>query len=74
MGFDVRSVYNAKGALSILDEFIPQVALIDIGLPDVNGCELARRLRELPALKGITLIAQSGLGRDADREAARSGI
>jgi PAS domain S-box-containing protein len=71
MGFDVRSVYNAKSALSILDEFTPQVALIDIGLPDLNGCELARRLRELPALKGITLIAQSGWGRDADREAAR---
>ena len=43
MGFDVRSVYTAKSALSILDEFTPQVALIDIGLPDLNGCELARR-------------------------------
>ncbi len=71
MGFDVRSVYTAKSALSILDEFTPQVALIDIGLPDLNGCELARRLRQLPELKGITLIAQSGWGRDVDREAAR---
>ena len=71
MGFDVRSVYTAKSALSILDEFTPQLALIDIGLPDLNGCELARRLRELPELKGITLIAQSGWGRETDREAAR---
>ena len=71
MGFDVRSAYTAKSALSILDEFTPQVALIDIGLPDLNGFELARRLRTLPELKGITLIAQSGWGRDADREAAR---
>jgi len=71
MGFDARSVYDAKSALSILDEFTPQVALIDIGLPDINGYELARRLRGLPELKGMTLIAQTGWGRDEDREEAR---
>jgi len=71
MGFDARSVYDAKSALAILDEFLPQVALIDIGLPDINGYELARRLRGLTQLKGITLIAQTGWGRDTDREEAR---
>ena len=71
LGFDARSVYDAKSALAILDEFTPQVALIDIGLPDINGYELARRLRGLTQLKGITLIAQTGWGRDTDREESR---
>ena len=71
LGFDARSVYDAKSALAILDEFTPQVALIDIGLPDINGYELARRLRGLTQLKGITLIAQTGWGRDTDREESK---
>ncbi len=70
-GFDARSVYDARSALALLEEFTPQVALIDIGLPDINGYELARRLRGLTQLKGITLIAQTGWGRDTDREEAR---
>ena len=70
-GFDAQVVYDATSALNLVSEFIPQVALIDIGLPDMTGYELAQRFRELPQLDGITLIAQTGWGRNEDRERAK---
>ena len=69
-GFDAQIVYDATSALRLVSEFTPQVALIDIGLPDMTGYELARRLRALPQLEGTTLIAQTGWGRSEDREKA----
>ncbi len=50
--------------------FEPDVCLLDIGLPDFDGNELARRLRRLPQATGATLIAMTGYGRQQDREAA----
>ena len=47
------------------------MALVDIGLPGLNGYDLARRLLALPQARGITLIAQTGWGRDEDRELSR---
>ena len=71
MGYQVRTACDASTALSMIAEFVPQVALIDIGLPGLNGYELARRLRDLPQLRDITLIAQTGWGTEDDREQAR---
>jgi len=71
MGYQVRTASDASTALSMIAEFVPQVALIDIGLPGLNGYELARRLRDLPQLRDITLIAQTGWGTEDDREQAR---
>jgi PAS domain S-box-containing protein len=68
LGYQVRTAYDGARALDVIAAFLPQVALIDIGLPGMNGYELASRLRELPQLNGITLIAQTGWGRDEDRE------
>ena len=68
MGYQVRTAYDGARALDVISAFLPQVALIDIGLPGMNGYDLASRLRELPQLNGITLIAQTGWGRDEDRE------
>jgi CheY-like chemotaxis protein len=50
--------------------FVPDVCLLDIGLPDFDGNELARRLRRLPQATGATLVAMTGYGRQQDRDAA----
>ena len=71
MGYQVRTASDGASALSMMAEFVPQVALIDIGLPGLNGYELARRLRGLPQLRDITLIAQTGWGTDDARAQAR---
>jgi len=67
----VRIAHDGSGALAALQEFLPDVALIDIGLPEINRYEVARRIRALPQFKDILLIAQTGWGRDTDRERAR---
>ncbi|MFK3737911.1 hybrid sensor histidine kinase/response regulator [Massilia sp. TN1-12] len=48
----------------------PEACILDIGLPDMDGNELARRLRALPGMAGVLLIALTGYGRPQDREAA----
>jgi two-component system CheB/CheR fusion protein len=71
MGHRVRVALNGETALQAAAEFNPEVALIDIGLPGMNGYELARRLREQPRLKNMLLIAQTGWGREEDRQSSR---
>jgi CheY-like chemotaxis protein len=71
IGFDVRTANHGAGAIAVAREFCPEVGLIDIGLPDMSGYEVALRLRELPELKNIVLIAQTGWGRDEDRAQSR---
>jgi len=68
MGFQVRTAHDGARALDVIAAFVPQVALIDIGLPGMSGYDLAGRLRELPQLNGVILIAQTGWGREEDRE------
>jgi PAS domain S-box-containing protein len=69
-GCDVKTASTAARALDMLPGFAPAVALLDIGLPDMNGYELARRVRELPLGAGIKLIATTGWGQQKDRERA----
>ncbi|HEX7230712.1 MAG TPA: PAS domain S-box protein, partial [Candidatus Binatia bacterium] len=71
MGHEVRVAYDAAGAIRVMEEFLPDFALIDIGLPGVNGYDLARQLRDRPQFRNVTLIAQTGWGRDEDRNQAR---
>jgi PAS domain S-box-containing protein len=71
MGHDVRVAYDGTSAMKLMVNFIPDVALIDIGLPGINGYELARWLREQPQFRNAILIAQTGWGRDQDLEQAR---
>ncbi|MGH7825080.1 MAG: response regulator [Candidatus Binatia bacterium] len=71
MGHDVRLAYDGPGALELSATFVPDVALIDVGLPGMNGYEVARRIRERPELRHIVLIAQTGWAREEDRENSR---
>lgn len=69
-GCETRMAHTAASALELATEFAPNVALLDIGLPDYNGYELARRLRALPSGLAVTLIAATGWGQDKDRTLA----
>jgi CheY-like chemotaxis protein len=57
-------------ALRAAEEFSPELALLDIGLPVMDGYELAERLRGLPGLGGLRLIALTGYGQESDRHKA----
>jgi CheY-like chemotaxis protein len=69
-GHHVEVAYSAGDALELAKTMIPEVCLLDIGLPDFDGNELARRLRLLPQTSGATLVAMTGYGRQQDRDAS----
>lgn len=70
-GYDTRVAHDALRALEIAAVFAPRIAFIDIGLPVMDGYELAERLRAMPALNDIRLIALTGYGQESDRRRAR---
>jgi CheY-like chemotaxis protein len=72
MGHDVRVVHDGPSALHVMQNFVPEFALIDLGLPTMDGYEVARRLREQSQFRDVTLIAQTGWGREEDRKRARA--
>ena len=59
--------YDAASALAAAEVFSPEVALLDLGLPEMDGYELARRLRQHPRLREVQIIAVTGYGAAADR-------
>ena len=70
MGYEVRTAPDGPTAIRIAAQFHPQVGLLDIGLPGMDGYELARKLGPmLPS--GSRLIALSGYGQDSDRRASK---
>jgi len=72
LGYEIRTVYDGPSALRAAAEFDPDIALLDIGLPAMDGYELARRLREHPpSQRPLRLIALTGYGRDSDRAQTR---
>jgi signal transduction histidine kinase len=68
MGHEVRVAYDGPTALDVAAVFHPDVAALDIGLPGMNGYDLAARLRELPGGSAIRLIAATGYGGNRDRD------
>jgi len=69
-GHETVCAYSAAAALQRVSAFAPDVVLLDIGLPDTDGYEVARRLRGLPGCAAVTLIALTGYGQPEDRERA----
>ncbi|HEX7839721.1 MAG TPA: ATP-binding protein [Kofleriaceae bacterium] len=65
LGYETRVAHDGPSGIAAAMEFQPAIAMLDIGLPVMDGYELARRLRERAA--GIQLIAMTGYGQDADR-------
>jgi signal transduction histidine kinase len=68
MGHEVRTLHDGVRAIAEATEFAPQYAFLDIGMPGLNGYDLARRLRELPATASCVLTAVTGWGQKKDRE------
>ena len=71
-GFAVEIALDGVAALASAEARVPGVVLLDLGLPGLDGFEVARRLRQLPGLGDALLIALSGYGRDEDRERGRA--
>jgi PAS domain S-box-containing protein len=66
-GHEVRVAYDGPSALVIAEVFQPQVVLLDIGMPGMDGYEVARRLRQQPGVPPALLVALTGWGQDTDR-------
>jgi PAS domain S-box-containing protein len=71
IGHSVRVAADGPTALEIAAEFKPDVALLDIGLPVMDGYEVARRLREQPGCAKMRLIALTGYGQESDHDRSR---
>ncbi len=73
-GYSVRVAHDGPTALHLVDSFAPQLALLDIGLPKMDGYELARRLRERPGFDSLRFVARPGTDETATSGApARRG-
>lgn len=71
MGYSVQSAYTGPDGLSVAQQWRPEIVLMDIGLPGLDGFEVARRLRSSPKMQGTWLVAVTGYGRDTDLDLAR---
>jgi signal transduction histidine kinase/ActR/RegA family two-component response regulator len=67
-GHEVHAVYGALAAIDAAIELHPEVVLLDIGLPQMDGYELARRIRQVPGLKDTSLVAVTGYGQAKDKQ------
>jgi len=67
-GHEAQAAYNGQGGLEMALEYQPDVVLLDIGLPDMNGYDVAQRLRQQPQTRNMKLIALTGYGQDSDRK------
>ncbi len=66
-GHEVRVVHNGPAALELVGEYRPEQVFLDIGMPGMDGYEVARRLRQFPGLEKIRLAAITGWGQQEDR-------
>jgi signal transduction histidine kinase len=70
MGHDVRVAHDGEQGLALANRFVPDIAFLDIGMPKLNGYELAARLRRNPSTRSIHLVAVTGWGQESDRRRA----
>jgi PAS domain S-box-containing protein len=71
-GHEVHVAHDGKAALAAAQSFHPEVALLDIGLPDRNGYDLAGELRTLPETRDAVLVALTGYGAPEDRQRSKA--
>jgi CheY-like chemotaxis protein len=70
-GHEVAVAHDGPSALETASTFAPTVIILDIGLPGMDGHEVARRLRQDPAMESVRLIALTGYGQAADTQRTR---
>ena len=71
-GHDVRTTYSGQDALRLATEYRPDVVLLDLGMPGMDGYEIARRLRELRGVGDLRIVAITGYGEEAHRRRTRA--
>ena len=69
-GHEVHRAYDGTSAVETALRVLPQIVLLDVGLPGLDGFEVARRLRSLAALRGLRIVAVTARGSQADRARA----
>lgn len=75
LGHEARTVFHGEEVVPAALEFEPELILLDIGLPGLDGYEVARRVRAQPSLAGVRIAAMSGYGSDEDRaRSSREGF
>jgi CheY-like chemotaxis protein len=67
-GHEVRTAHDGPSAIDVARSYVPDLALVDIGLPGMDGYEVARRLRKEVGLAGTVLAALTGYGQEEDRK------
>ncbi|HVY07467.1 MAG TPA: response regulator [Burkholderiales bacterium] len=67
-GAEVTVVYDGESALAVVDEFRPDAVMLDLGMPGMDGYDVAQRIRGDARHRNLTLIALTGFGQDEDRE------
>lgn len=67
-GHDVRTASDGNAALEVARTFLPDLVLLDIGLPGIDGFEVCRRMRKLPGWQNTVIVANSGYGQVDDRQ------
>jgi PAS domain S-box-containing protein len=72
MGVDTRVAYDGATALGVIEAHRPELVVLDIGMPEMNGYELAGRIRAQPWGQSATLVALTGWGQDEDRRRAHA--
>lgn len=70
-GYDVLCLYDGEAALNAIPTFSPNVVILDIGLPGVNGHEVAQRIRQELGLQSVKLLAVTGYGQEEDHRRSR---
>ena len=70
-GQDVVVVHGGVAAIEQALAHVPEIVVLDLGMPDLNGYEVCRRLRQEPLTQNAVLIAVTGWGQDADRMRSR---
>ena len=71
-GYEVRTAEDAEEALAVLRAYRPELILMDIQLPGMDGLELTRRLRQMPELGGVEIIALTAYAMPGDEANARA--
>ena len=71
-GHEVRLAHSGSAALAEFDAFSPEIVFLDIGLPEMNGYEVARELRAREQGRSVLLLALSGYGEREDRDEAEA--
>jgi len=70
-GHDARAAFSGPETIKTVEDFAPDVVFLDLGLPVMDGYQVAQRLKEMPALEHTMLVALTGYGFNEDKERTR---